>query len=333
MKRFLDLADFSREEVLSLLELARRLEKQPEPHALSGRILGLLFFNPSLRTLASCQAAMARLGGSSFVINPGQGSWQLETRSGVVMDGGAAEHVREAIPVLASYCDALGIRAFAEGRDLAGDLAESNFNAMASLTDKPLVNLESAVNHPCQALADWKTLDDLAVPRAGRFVLSWAWHPRALPLAVPAAALHMAALRGMEVIVLRPDGFALPPPIMERARRAAALSGGSVRETSERAAALAGADVLYVKEWGATDCYGDAAADRARRSALTDWCVRNDWFVSAPACRVMHCLPVRRNSAIADEVLDSARSIVQREAHNRLPAQMAVLHQLLRSAP
>jgi N-acetylornithine carbamoyltransferase len=113
VKRFLDLADFSREEVLSLLELARRLEKQPEPHALSGKILGLLFFNPSLRTLASCQAAMARLGGSSFVINPGQGSWQLETRSGVVMDGGAAEHVREAIPVLASYCDALGIRAFA----------------------------------------------------------------------------------------------------------------------------------------------------------------------------------------------------------------------------
>jgi N-acetylornithine carbamoyltransferase len=331
VKRFLDLADFSREEVLSLLELARRLEKQPEPHALSGKILGLLFFNPSLRTLASCQAAMARLGGSSFVINPGQGSWQLETRSGVVMDGGAAEHVREAIPVLASYCDALGIRAFAEGRDLAADLAESNFAAMAALTDKPLVNLESAVNHPCQALADWKTLDDLAVPRGARFVLSWAWHPRALPLAVPAAALHMAALRGMEVIVLRPEGFALPPAIMERARRAAAASGGSVRESSERAEALAGAEVLYVKEWGATECYGDAAADRVRRGALTDWCVRNDWFASAPACRVMHCLPVRRNSAIADEVLDSARSIVQREAYNRLPAQMAVLHQFLRS--
>jgi ornithine carbamoyltransferase len=331
VKRFLDLADFSREEVLSLLELARRLEKQPEPHALSGKILGLLFFNPSLRTLASCQAAMARLGGSSFVINPGQGSWQLETRSGVVMDGGAAEHVREAIPVLASYCDALGIRAFAEGRDLAADLAETNFAAMAGLTDKPLVNLESAVNHPCQALADWKTLDDLAVPRGARFVLSWAWHPRALPLAVPAAALHMAALRGMEVIVLRPEGFALPPPIMERARRAAAASGGSVRESSERAEALAGAEVLYVKEWGATERYGDAAADRARHGALTHWCVRNDWFASAPACRVMHCLPVRRNSAIADEVLDSTRSIVQREAYNRLPAQMAVLHQMLRT--
>ena len=331
MKRFLDLADLSRDEVLSLLELARRLERQPEPRSLTGKILGLLFLNPSLRTLASCQAAMARLGGSSLVINPGQGSWQLETRTGVVMDGAAAEHVREGIPVLASYCDALGIRAFAEGRDLAADLAETTFTAMARLTDKPLVNLESAVNHPCQALADWKTLDDLAVPRGGRFVLSWAYHPRALPLAVPAAALHMAALRGMEVIVLRPEGFALPAVLMERAQRAAAASGGSVRETTERAEALTGADVLYVKEWGATGCYGDAAADAQLRSALTAWCVRNDWFAVAPDCRVMHCLPVRRNCAIADEVLDSARSVVQREAYNRLPVQMAVLHQLLRS--
>jgi len=327
MKRFVDLADFTRDEVLALLELARRLERQPEPHALAGKLLGLVFFNPSLRTLASFQAAMARLGGHSLVINPGQGSWQMETRAGVVMDGAAAEHVREGIPVLASYCDALGIRVFAEGRDLA----ETTFSAMASLTDKPLVNLESAVNHPCQALADWKTLDDLAVPRAGRFVLSWAYHPRALPLAVPAAALHMAALRGMEVIVLRPEGFALPQAIMERARRAAAAAGGSVRETSERAEALAGAHVLYVKEWGATDRYGDAAADAQLRRPLTSWCVRNDWFAASPDCRVMHCLPVRRNCAIADEVLDSARSVVQREAYNRLPAQMAVLHQLLRS--
>jgi len=331
VKRFLDLADLSREEVLSLLELARRLERGAEPQALAGKLLGLLFFNPSLRTLASMQVAMARLGGGSFVINPGQGSWQLETRSGVVMDGAAAEHVREGIPVLASYCDALGIRMFAEGKDLASDLAESNFSAMAALIDKPLINLESAVNHPCQALADWKTLDDLAVPRHGRFVLCWAWHPRALPLAVPAAALHMAALRGMQVTVLRPEGFALPEPLMARARAAAAASGGAVHETHLRAEALEGADVLYVKEWGATGAYGDAVADAQLRRGLTNWCVRNDWFSAAPACRVMHCLPVRRNSAIADEVLDSPRSIVQREAYNRLPAQMAVVHRLLLS--
>ena len=331
MKRLLDLADLEREEVLALLALAARLQHKGEPQALAGKILGLLFMNPSLRTLASFQAGMARLGGSSFVITPGQGTWQLETRTGVVMDGAAAEHAREGIPVLASYCDALGIRAFASGQDLAADLAETTFNTLAALTDKPLINLESAVNHPCQALADWKTLDDLAVTPTGRFVLSWAYHPRPLPLAVPAAVLHMAALRGMEVVVLRPEGFALPEPIMAKARRAAVLAGGSVRESDDRREALAGAQVLYVKEWAATACYGDAAEDARRRAALTDWCVREDWFEPATRdCRLMHCLPVRRNVAVADEVLDGPRSIVQHEAYNRLTVQMAVLYRLLK---
>lgn len=331
MRRFVDLADLAREEVLALLELAERLERQGEPRALAGKILGLLFLNPSLRTLASSQAAMARLGGSSFVITPGQGSWQLETRSGVVMDGAAAEHAREGIPVLASYCDALGIRAFAGGRDLAEDLAETTFNALAALVDKPLINLESAVNHPCQALADWKTMDELRVPQRGRFVLSWAYHPRPLPLAVPSAVVHMAAMRGMDVVVLRPEGYALPSPVMDKARRAAALSGGSVRESSDRREALEGAHILYAKEWGATVCYGDAAEEARRRGALSGWCVRNDWFESAaPECRLMHCLPVRRNVAVADEVLDGPRSSVRREAYNRLPAQMAVLYRLLK---
>jgi len=331
MRRFLDLADFERDEISALLELARRLERNPEPHALAGKILGLLFFNPSLRTLASMQAGMARLGGTSFVITPGQGTWQLETKLGAVMNGAAAEHVREGIPVLASYCDALGIRAFADGKDLAYDLSETNFNAMAELVDKPLINLESAANHPCQALADWKTMDDLQVPRGGRFVLSWAYHPRPLPLAVPSAAVHMAAMRGMEVIVARPEGFALPPMVMDKARKAATRSGGSVRETADLKDALQGADIIYAKEWGSTTCYGDVAGDARLRAELQSWCVRNDWFAkTASECRLMHCLPVRRNTAIADEVLDSPRSIVQREAFNRLVVQTAVLYQMLK---
>jgi N-acetylornithine carbamoyltransferase len=330
MKRFLDLADFSREEILDLLALARHLEQHPEPRALAGKILGLVFFNPSLRTLASFQVGMMKLGGSSFVITPGQGTWQLESRLGAVMNGAAAEHIREGLPVLASYADALGIRAFAEGKDLRHDLAETNFKAMASVVEKPLINLESAVNHPCQALADWKTLDDIAVPQRAKFVLSWANHPRITPIAVPAATVHMAAQRGMEVVVLRPEGFALPPEIMDKARAAAAASGGSVRETQDRSEALAGAHVLYAKEWGSTTHYGDSAGDAALRANLADWCVREDWFTGAAAdCKFMHCLPVRRNVAVADEVLDGPRSIVLREAHNRLTAQMAVLHRLL----
>jgi len=331
MKRFIDLADLERDEVIALIELARRLQEHPEPRALAGKVLGLLFFNPSLRTLASFQSGMARLGGSSFVITPGQGSYQMEMSLGAVMSGAAAEHVREGIPVLASYCDALGIRSFGEHKNLEDDITERRFNAMAELCDKPLINLESAANHPCQALADWKTLEDVGVPRRGRFVLTWAYHPRALPLAVPAAALHMAAMRGMEVIVLRPQGFALPAAIMQKAQRAAASSGGSVRETDERTQALAGAHVVYAKEWGSTSCYGDTAADARLRSELTDWCVREDWFArAAPDCKLMHCLPVRRNTAVADAVLDGPRSVVLREAHNRLTVQMAVLHELLK---
>jgi N-acetylornithine carbamoyltransferase len=331
MQQFLDLAQFSRDEVTDLLALAQRLQDRPEPTALAGKILGLLFLNPSLRTLASFQAGMQRLGGTAFVVTPGAGTWNVETRDGAVMNGAAAEHVREAIPVLASYCDALGIRSFAEGKDLAADLAEEQFMRMAGLCPKPLVNLESAVNHPCQALADWKTMDDLAVPRSGRFVLSWVSHPRALPLAVPAATVHMAAQRGMEVVVLRPEGYALPAAVMDKARQAAAATGGHVSETSDRAAALQGAHVVYAKEWGSPQHYGDAEAEARARAPLTDWCVRESWLRhSQPDCHFMHCLPVRRNVAVADEILDGTRSRVIREAANRMVVQMAVLYRLLK---
>jgi N-acetylornithine carbamoyltransferase len=334
MKNFLDLADFPRDEIVDLLALAEGLRERPQPTALRGRVLGLLFFNPSLRTLASMQVAMARLGGESFVITPGSGSWQFETGMGVAMTGSAAEHIREAIPVLDSYCDALGVRAFAEGRDLAADLADRNFANIAALCRRPLINLESAVNHPCQALADWKTLDDLDVPHRGRFVLAWVNHPRALPLAVPAAAAHMAALRGMDVVILRPSGFALPDSIMDKARHAAAVSGGSVIETEDRAVALKGAHVVYAKEWGSTEHYGDAEAEARARSRLGDWMIQESWFrYAAPACHLMHCLPVRRNVAIADEVLDGPRSRVQSQAYNRLVVQMAILYRLLSGTP
>jgi N-acetylornithine carbamoyltransferase len=330
MLRFMDLAQFSREEVLDLLTLARDLQQRPQPRALEGRILGLVFLNPSLRTLASLQVGMRRMGGDAIVINPGQGTWQLETRTGAIMNGAAAEHVREGIPVLASYCDALGVRAFADGRDLAADLADTQFEAMAAVCEKPFINLESAANHPCQALADWKTLDDLDVPTRAKFVLSWVYHPRALPLAVPSAVVHMAAMRGMKVTVLRPEGFALPPQVMDKARAAAERSGGSVEETTDREAALRGARVIYAKEWGCTSRYGDSEADARLRAGLGEWCVRPGWFdAAAPDCHFMHCLPVRRNVAVVDDVLDGPRSVVKAQAFNRLTTQMAVLHRML----
>ena len=234
--------------------------------------------------------------------------------------------------MIASYGDAIGIRAFAERRNLETDLAETAFSELTGLIDStPWINMESAMSHPCQSLADWKTLDDFNVPKqGGKFVLSWAWHPKALPLAVPASTLHMAAMRGMDVTVLRPDGFGLPEPIMREAQAAAAASGGSVRESEDRAEAMQDAHMLYAKSWSSVQHYGDRLADEQARMDLRDWCVDESWFAPAREdCRFMHCLPVRRGVVVADEILDGPRSIVIPEARNRMLAQMAVLHQML----
>jgi len=331
MKEFNDLADLSGDQVQELLTLANRLQTSPEPRALEGKVLALLFMSPSLRTLASFQAAMVRLGGGSFVISPDMSIHGLETRPGIVMDGMAAEHIREAVPVIASYADAIGIRAFAERRSLDDDLADREFNSMRELCQVPMINMESATNHPCQSLADWKTMDDLKVPRhGGKFVLSWAWHPRMLPLAVPAATVHMAAMRGMDVTVLRPEGFELPPSIMDKARQAAQVAGGSVTETENRDEALDGAQIIYAKSWSSTKHYGNRVADEEHRRDLHGWCVDESWFATtSDDCRFMHCLPVRRGVVVADEILDGPRSVVVQEAQNRMYAQMAVLHQML----
>jgi N-acetylornithine carbamoyltransferase len=333
MKAFNDLADFSNDEIKALLELATRLDQYPEPEALRGKVLSLLFLSPSLRTLASFQAAMVRLGGGSFVISPNMSIHGLETRPGIVMDGAAAEHIREAVPVIASYGDAIGIRAFAERKDLATDLAETEFTALTDLIDTPYINMESAMNHPCQSLADWKTLDDLGVPaNGGKFVLSWAYHPKALPLAVPSSTLYMAAKRGMDVTVLRPEGFALPESVMDKARSAAAASGGTVQESEDRVEAMQDAQIIYAKSWSSTTAYGNKKADLDLRNDLEHWCVDEPWFENAADdCRFMHCLPVRRGVVVSEPVLDGPRSVVIHEARNRMLAQMAVLHQMLGS--
>jgi len=271
------------------------------------------------------------LGGGTFVVSPNMSIHGLESRSGIVMDGVAAEHIREAVPVIASYGDAIGIRAFARRESLADDLADREFHEMTSLIDTPYINMESAINHPCQSLADWKTMDDLGIPaNGGKFVLAWTWHPQPLPMAVPAATLHMAALRGMDVTLLRPGGFELPDVIMEKARRAAAASGGSVTETDDRSEAMQGSRVVYVNSWASPRHYGNKRTEEVLKRDLRGWCVDESWFGNAASdCRFMHCLPVRRGVTVTDSILDGPRSVVIAEARNRMLVQMAVLHRML----
>jgi N-acetylornithine carbamoyltransferase len=331
MDLFNDLADFSHEQINELLALAQRLYQHPEPRALEGKVLSLLFLSPSLRTLISFQSAMLRMGGGTFVVSPEMSIHGLESRAGIVMDGSAAEHIREAVPVIASYGDAIGIRAFARRRKLEDDLSDREFLELASLFDTPCINMESAINHPCQSLADWKTLDDLGVPSSGgRLVLSWTWHPQPMPLAVPAATLHMAAMRGMDVTVLRPEGYELPDVVMDKARQAAEASGGSLAETDDRAEAMRDSHVVYVNSWASARHYGNKHSEDKIKSGLRDWRVDDTWFENAAGdCRFMHPLPVRRGVTVTDEVLDGPRSVVIAEAQNRMLVQMAVLHRML----
>ena len=334
MDFFNDLADFSGAEIKELITLASRLDEKPEPRALEGKVLSLLFLSPSLRTLVSFQSAMIRMGGGTFVISPDMSIHGLESRSGIIMDGVAAEHIREAVPVIASYGDAIGIRAFAKRENLDDDLSDREFRELTSLVHTPYINMESAINHPCQSLADWKTMDDLGTPaNGGKFVLSWTWHPRPLPLAVPAATVHMAAMRGMDVTVLRPEGFELPDAIMDKARQAAAMSGGSVTETDDRSDAMQGSQVIYANSWASTHHYGNKYAEDESKLELRDWCIDEHWFENAASdCRFMHCLPVRRGVTVTNSILDGPRSVVIAEARNRMLVQMAVLHQMLSSS-
>ena len=282
---------------------------------------------PSLRTRASMEGAAARLGAHAAVLTPGQGTWGLEHRDAVPMTGDAAEHVREASGVLSQYYDALGVRTFATLTDAASDRTDAVFGAFLKSATVPVVSLESARWHPCQALADAATLTEhLGADLAGRrFVLQWAPHPKALPRAVPNSALLMAARLGLDVTVARPDGFALDADVMDAVRQTASRAGGSVSETDRVDEALAGAHVVYAKAWSGAAVYTDPAAEAAARARHADWTVTADRMATTDGAAFMHCLPVRRGVVVEDAVIDGPNALHLRQAAFRLYAQMAIL--------
>jgi len=321
------LADLTPSEIDELLGRAHALRSGAAPERFPGRALGLVFLDPSLRTQASFQRSAARLGLDLVQLGSGSGMWGLEARDHVTMDGVAAEHVREAAAVLGRYVDVLCVRAFARGESLEEDRADRLFHGLRRFAGVPVVNMESSQWHPCQALADLATLEQEHVPAAGRFVLTWAWHPKALPHAVPNSTLQMAARRGMHVTLLRPAGFDLHPDVFAEAHALAEAAGGSLDVTDDKDA-IEGAHVVYAKSWRALEGYGDDSLDAELRAPHRDWCVDESWFNSAPDARFMHCLPVRRNVVVADEVLDGPRSLVIHQAENRLHTQTALIEAL-----
>jgi N-acetylornithine carbamoyltransferase len=271
-------------------------------------------------------------GGHALVLEPGKGSWTLETEHGVVMDGSSVEHLVDAARVLARYADALAIRAFPKGTDWAVEREDRLIRDFAQYSDKPVINLESSRRHPCQGLADALTLrEHLGQTRGGKFVLSWAWHPKALPTAVPASAAIAGAMMGMDVVVARPPGFDLDPDDMATITRLAGQAGGSVSVSDDMDEAVRGADAVYVKAWGALSAFGRPEEGAALREPYRHWRMTSQRLRSTHEGKgiVMHCLPVRRNVEIDDAVLDGPSSVVVNEAENRLHVQRAILLEML----
>jgi N-acetylornithine carbamoyltransferase len=284
-----------------------------------------VFLQPSLRTRTAFEVAAWALGAHAVVLQAGGGMWALEHRDGVVMDGEPAEHVKEGVGVLARMVDAIGLRAFAGLRDAKEDAHDLVIRAVAKASRVPVLNLESAADHPHQGLADAFTLRRRFGRERAKVVVRWAPHVKALPMAVPNAACLAFAREGHEVVCARPEGFALDPGVAADCRRLAREAGGSFEETSDRDAAARGARAVYVKAWGAPSGYGDPGAAAAARREHAGWLVDEASLSATDSAIVLHCLPVRRNVVIADEVLDGPRSVVLDQGEARLHVQKATL--------
>ncbi|MEP6822615.1 MAG: N-acetylornithine carbamoyltransferase [Chthoniobacterales bacterium] len=327
MKHATSFAKIGLENAGQILKTAHVWKKEPHRRHLEDKLLGMLFFNPSLRTRASFEAVMLRGGGGAIVLDAGN-TWKVEDRVGAVMDGDRPEHLKEAGPVLSRYVDALGVRTFAANTDDEDDHADRIIRAFEEYATVPVVSMESAREHPCQGLADVMTIEEEFGTAKGVPVgLTWAPHIKPLPKAVPNSFLLSAAARGCEIRVAHPPGFELHPGVVAEAKRYADSTGGSITFGHEQSAAIQNARVVYAKSWGPATVAA-LPADAVRQHS--DWMISSKQMAQAAGDAIfLHCLPVRRNVEVADEVLDGPWSRVTNEAENRFHVQRALLEWLL----
>ena len=331
MQNFLDTSHLTRSELNRLIEAAGQFksgEDQSKP--LAGRSVALVFFNPSLRTRASMQVGIYELGGNGVVLEPGGTSWTLEHRESAVMDADKTEHVAEFVRVLARYCVALGVRTFAALQNWEEERADPILNAFAKYSKVPIINLESAMHHPCQALADMMTIREKLGDGRKKVLLTWAWHPKPLPMAVPNSFALAAAQMGHDLVIAHPRGYELDDELIDTIRKKASAEGGSVTISHESDKAFDGAEVVYAKSWGSRSFYGAPEKDVAERAQYRgNWIVDEQKMARTKSAIFMHCLPVRRNVIVTDGVIDSPASVVIDEAENRLHVQKAILAELI----
>ena len=280
------------------------------------KTLMMIFFNSSLRTRLSTQKAALNLGMNVIVLDVNQGAWKLETERGVIMDGDKAEHLLEAIPVMGSYCDIIGVRSFAGLKDKAEDYEERVISQFIKYSGRPVFSMEAATRHPLQSFADLITIEEYKTKARPKIVMTWAPHPRALPQAVPNSFAEWMNATDYEFVITHPRGYELAPQFV-----------GNARVEYDQRKALEGADFVYAKNWSA---YADPNYGKVL-SADRDWTVDTAKMALTDNAYFMHCLPVRRNMIVTDDVIESDRSIVIPEAANREISAPVVIKRLLES--
>ena len=279
----------------------------------------LAFFNNSLRTRLSSQKAALNLGMNPIVLNVNGDSWKLETEMGVIMDGDKSEHLREAIPVIGSFCDIIGVRSFAGLVDREKDYAEDILQQFIEYSGKPVISLESATVHPCQAFADLITIEEHKKTARPKVVMTWAPHPKALPQAVPNSFAEWMNAADVDFVITHPEGYELDPRF-----------AGNARIEYDQMKALEGADFVYAKNWSCPGVKNPADYGKILSKDM-DWTVDAKHMAVTNNAYFLHCLPVRRNMIVSDEVIDSPQSLVIPEAANRVVSAQVVMKRMLES--
>lgn len=330
-KNFLSTGDYSAEELEKIIKLAIGYKtgntKLPD---FSDKILTLIFDNPSLRTRLSFESGMAKMKGKTNVLNTSD-SWKFEYKDNAIMNEDKQEHIKEAAKVISKYTDLIGIRKCELINKSKEAITISNYgeykqdialNKLAELATVPVINMESNMHHPCQSMADMMTLYEKfdGNPKGKKYVLTWVPHLKPLPLATPHSQLITPIILGMDVTLSCPENYELDPEIMEKYK---------VKTVHDQNEALKGVDVVVAKSWASIKFWGDFESEEKYRKNLSDWMITGKKMQITNNAYLMHCLPMRRNVEITDEVVESKNCLVVEEAENRMWVQMALITYLL----
>ena len=330
MKHFITTQNWSKSELQDIIDFSVSLKDNPHQPLLQNKSVGMLFFNPSLRTKTSFEIGISELSGTAVILQPGKDAWPIEFQDNLVMDGSAEEHVKEVAQVLSSYCDCIAIRAFPEFKDWSIDRTDHVIKSFAKYATVPVVNMET-IEHPCQELAHILTLQEHYGDLQGKdYLLTWTYHPKPLNTAVANSSLLIASKFGMNVKLLCPSNdYLLDDRYMNAAKDNCAFEGATFSISHDIESAYAGAQIVYAKSWGSLAHYGDLEAELNTRKDFKHFIVDEQKMALTDNAVFSHCLPLRRNIKATDAVMDAEYCLAVQEAGNRKHVQKSMLTKIL----